>query len=592
MKKIFSIIACAVVALSSCDDFLDVAPDERVSAGNMTEKQLLSFLVTTYPDANYAWMCELSSDNYIDNNAPHRPAGENKDKDYTGYKDIHYNLNPYDRMDDEIFAFEPAKSSTSYDSPTVLWGGFYRSIARANQFLASADAFLAKGNKKTEAVRAAIAEVRLIRAYDYFCLVNLFSPAYRSEELSNDPEVAIGVPYIDKPEDKVMVHYDRGTVTGIYEKIEQDLLAGLAELSEVNMNFPKWRFNIQAAHAFAARFYLFKHEWEKVVEHANFVLGTDYAVLPDRLMNYEVFEGATSSQDYVTNWQHPRNNNNIMLIDCTNGVMSRRAAGYRYGFTSTPLTEVWQHWGPINNVYPFPTLFSCGATYYRGDSEYGFFQMRIGEEFEYTDKVAGIGYVHQIRSEFTGNKLLLERAEAYLMLNKLDSCSMDLCAWSDTRLTLPEEAKAAYVETGKIKPLTDALLTDYYKKTTNYNCFPAESWNEWMQCVSTEFTPITAEMLPYMNCLNYSRRYENLQEGYRFWDIKRWGMPVTHVISDGKGGVIEKTLTSLDPRKAFEVPQECLTAGLQSSISLKTPVAANSSKDAPLLRMAPQFEEK
>lgn len=590
MKKIFSIIACAVIALSSCDDFLDVAPDERVNADNMSETQLLSFIITAYPDANYSWICELSSDNYIDNNAPHRPAGENKDKDYTGYKDIHYNLTAYDRMDDEIFAFEPAKSSTSYDSPTVLWGGFYRSIARANQFIASADAYVKNhDNKMTDAVKAGIAEARLIRAYDHFCLVNLFSPAYRSDSLSNDPEVAIGVPYVDAPGEKVLVQYDRGTVTDVYKRIEEDLEAGLADLSEINMKMPKWRFNLQAAHAFAARFYLMKHEWKKVIEHANVVLGTDYAALPDHLMNYEVFDSASTSQDYVTNWQHPRNANNLMLIDCTNGVMGRRCAGNRYGFTSTPLTEVWQHWGPVNNVYPFPTLFSCGALYYRGDSEYGFFQMRIGEEFEYTDKVAGIGYVHHIRTEFTGNKLLLERAEAYLMLNKLDSCSKDLCAWSDTRLTLPSEAKAAYVETGKLKPLTDGLLTDYYKNSSNYNCFPADTWNEWMQTVSDEYPIITAEMLPYMNCLNYSRRYENLQEGFRFWDIKRWGMPVTHVISDGKGGVITKTLDILDPRKAFEVPQECLTAGLASSISTKTP---SSAKSAPALRLAPVFVEK
>ena len=114
MKKVLSIIACAVVVLSACNDFLDQAPDERIDAENMSEKQILSFLVTAYPDANYSWICELSSDNYIDNNAPHRPAGHNDAID-PSKKDIHYNLNPYEKMDDEIFAFEPAKSSTSDD---------------------------------------------------------------------------------------------------------------------------------------------------------------------------------------------------------------------------------------------------------------------------------------------------------------------------------------------------------------------------------------------------------------------------------------------------------------------------------------------
>lgn len=580
------------MSLASCD-FLDQAPDERIEADNMTEDQIKAFLVTAYPTANYAWICELSSDNYIDNNAPHKAAGENNDKD-ASKKLIHYNLNPREKMDDEIFAFEPAKSSTSYDSPTALWSAYYESIAQVNQILVSIDKLLEKrpDHKKSDAIVAAIAECKLIRAYNYFCLVNVFSPAYRSESLSSDPQVAIGVPFIDTPEDKVMVQYDRGNVADIYKKIEKDLEEGLKDISDINMDKPKWRFTPAAAHAFAARFYLFKHDWKKVIEHADAVLGTDYAALPDHLMTYTVFDGATSGSDYVTHWQHPDLANNIMLLSTSNSVLGRRAAGTRYGFTSTPLTEVWQHWGPINSVYPFPTLFSCGSTYYRGESDYGFFQQKVGEEFEYTDKVAGIGYVHHIRPEFTGNKLLLERAEAKLMLGDLQGCSQDLCAWSDTRLTLPKDAYAAYVETGKLKPLTDALLVNFYKDTKNYNCFSAEQWNTWMQTVSNEFTPITAEMLPYMNCLNYSRRYENLQEGYRFLDIKRWGMEVTHVISDGKGGTFSKTLTSLDPRKAIEVPHQCLAAGLGSSIATKPAVSAFSGGSAGVKAWNPVIVDK
>lgn len=578
MKKFLTIISLAALAMTSCNDFLDKAPDERVDAENMSEEQIKNFLVTMYPTANYAWICELSSDNYIDNNAPHKGAGENNDKD-TSKKLITYNLNPRERMDDEIFAFEPAKSSTSYDSPTALWEGYYSSIAQVNQILQSIDKYFERtGARDTSAlIKAAIAESKIVRAYDYFCLVNVFSPAYRSQSLSADPNVAIGVPYIDKPENKLFVEYSRGNVADIYAKIEKDLEEGLKDISDINMAKPKWRFTPAAAHAFAARFYLFKHDWKKCIEHADAVLGTDAATLPDHLMTYTVFEGASSSTDYVTNWQSPNLENNIMLLGTSNSVLSRRAAGYRYGFTSTPLTEVWQHWGPINSVYPFPTLFSCGSTYYRRESDYGYFQMKIGEEFEYSDKVAGIGYVHQIRPEFTGNKLLLERAEAKLMMGDLQGCSADLCAWSDTRLTLPKDAYAAYVETGRLKRLTDALLVNFYKNTTNYNCFTADKWNQWLQAVSPEYPEITAASLPYMNCLNYSRRYENLQEGYRFLDIKRWGMEITHVISDGKGGVITKTLTSLDPRKAIEVPESCLKAGLQSSISkgdVTTPGAA------------------
>ncbi len=49
-----------------------------------------------------------------------------------------------------------------------------------------------------------------------------------------------------------------GTVKGVYENIEKDLTEGLQLLKPGSWEVPKYHFNPQAAHAFAARFYLFK----------------------------------------------------------------------------------------------------------------------------------------------------------------------------------------------------------------------------------------------------------------------------------------------------------------------------------------------
>lgn len=40
---------------------------------------------------------------------------------------------------------------------------------------------------------------------------------------------------------------------------------------------------------------------------------------------------------------------------------------------------------------------------------------------------------------------------------------------------------------------------------------------------------IPADVLPYWNCLNDMRRYETAWTGLRFFDLKRWGLPITHV---------------------------------------------------------------
>ena len=58
----------AAVSLSSCNDFLDKLPDNRVDPS--TPDQLLLMLVDGYSTGNYAKYCELSGDNIIDNNSP------------------------------------------------------------------------------------------------------------------------------------------------------------------------------------------------------------------------------------------------------------------------------------------------------------------------------------------------------------------------------------------------------------------------------------------------------------------------------------------------------------------------------------------
>ena len=79
---------------------------------------------------------------------------------------------------------------------------------------------------------------------------------------------------------------------------------------------------------------------------------------------------------------------------------------------------------------------------------------------------------------------------------------------------------------------------------------------------------IPAEATPYMNCLNDFRRTETAFEGYRFFDLKRWGVDLTHVV-----GVEQEQVQSNydDDNRAVEVPWETLSAGLESSRQTVTP---------------------
>ena len=79
---------------------------------------------------------------------------------------------------------------------------------------------------------------------------------------------------------------------------------------------------------------------------------------------------------------------------------------------------------------------------------------------------------------------------------------------------------------------------------------------------------ISAEAVPYMNCVNYWRRFETNFTGKRFFDLKRWGMEYYHVYGNNTStGVQNDTIrmTWNDPRRALEIPQDAIAAGMEPS---------------------------
>lgn len=542
---------------SSCSDsFLDKEQDERVDISNID--QVVQLLATAYSTGNYGWLAEISSDNVIDINA-HFMAPQSGGTSI----EVHYNLTSYGREDDEAYKFEPVKSNTGSDSPTSIWQGCYNAIATANHALNILDEIKEKNGGSFPAdeqakADAAYGEAYLSRAYHHFILVNMFSQAYKTEELSKND---IGIPYITTLEDKVLVDYDRSNVTDTYAKIQEDLEKGLQLVSNVNYgNVSKWHFNVNAAHAFAARFYLYKRDYDKVIEHANAVLSTDPTTTATMLMDYSRFDDCTSSVDYAEIWQGPDEANNLMLMT-TYSTQWRRSVGYRYAYAGQALRDICYHIGPNWNFYFMPTANVSGATFWDGNSDHGYANARIAERFEYTDKVAGIGYAHVIRREFTCTELLLNRAEAYLLKETpdVDACIRDLILYDDSRQTFSEANKTFYTSNNAMKPLTKALIDSYYSTSHQDNSNVLDNWDF---LANMGFRSISADNVKYMNAINDMRRYETAYTGLRFFDLKRWGKEYTHEYSLDN---VEYKMTWNDPRRAIEVPQEVLAAGLISS---------------------------
>ena len=543
-------VILSVIGFTACtDSFLDHDPDERTEID--TPDKAIKLLTACYPDANYGWVCEMTSDNIMDLNTDHLPASTQSKQETT-----RYNLSSYGRQDDELYRFEPVKSSTSSDTPAAVWNSDYQTINTINEVLQAIDNMIKGGEELTDKLKAARAEALLLRSYTHFILVNIFSQVYKNDEQSRSD---IGVPYVTEPMTKVDTHFERGNVTETYDKIRKDLEAGLKDISDVNYEMPKWHFTVNAAHAYAARFYLYTREWNKVIEHANAVLGTDNASLLPKLFDYAPLDDCMYLDDFANVWQSPYIYNNILLIDTYSTVA--RHARYRYEQGSTTARAIYYHNAPMwSRWIANPSIFVSGLF---GGRDYGWYPSWIGEQFQYTDKVAGIGYAHTIRREFWAMELLLERAEAKIMVGDYEGAADDLITYQTSTTNFSETNKTTY----NVTPLTKDIILSWYandrsenKSNTNYNCF--NDWN-FVTNVSPDYI-IPAEAVPYMNCLNYWRRYETNFTGLRFFDLKRWGMEWTHV-AYVNGANVDYTMTWNDPRRALEVPEDAIAAGLEPS---------------------------
>lgn len=577
-------LSCA--AMVSCNDFLDQVPDERVDININSESDegnVIMMLNAAYPETNYSWISELMSDNMIDNLCPHLPSSPN-DKQILA----HYNFGTSAKYDDELFRFDPANTAnhSDWESPGFVWTGYWGSVATTNYIINAIDEWEARNGKISDKLTAARAEAKLIRAYDHFILANLFCQPYRDAESS---KADVGLPYITQPETELIVKHERGNVADLYARIQQDLEAGLKDISNINMGVAyKYHFNEDAAHAFAARFYLFTRQYEKVIEHANAVLGTTDAEAKKRLLNYSIFEDCASFSDFSKQWQHPNTTNNIML-NTTVSILGRKIWGYRYSYAGEKCQEtlmvrtnskLWSGYiCPIQSLVSF-SLASSSA------NDYGFTTSKIGEEFKYSDKIAGIGTPYTVQRTFTGNDLLLERAEAKIMLGQLDEGANDLMIywnyayesftdkakqdyakyWKDLTPEIIHEAYAVRTETiTKKDPITQQTTSKDSTFIPTPNSFFPEVWEEQAHSVSPSFN-IPQDAYVYLNCINDFRRWENAYEGMRFFDIKRWGIPYVHKVGL-QSEVYDLPLNS--PKRAIEVPWETIASGLESSRSTK-----------------------
>ena len=564
--KIF-FIAIALIGLSSCKDFLEKVPDTRVYLQNLDQLQQL--LVTAYTQHNIAALGELSSDNVIDTNSPSEDG-------------MRYNYSSYNQYDEQIYAWQDVTLDISdSDTPSGIWSACYSSIAAANAVLAKLDEFNEAGEIEGEPISSADknrmdaikGEALMIRAYHHYLLAQVFCMPYRGASIS---ATLPGIPYATSPETELDPKYDRGTLQQTYDNIEKDMLEGLKLVTDDYYEVPKYHFNIAASHAFAARFYTVKREYDKVIEHCNAAFkGGDPSTMRNDFWDKDFYELDNGAR-YYTSVDRP---GNFMMID-TYSTWLRRW-GNRFWTAREGLRGSIGGPGPSWENCKFShgsgkdkeewAMMPCFMNSFLSSSshpEYGaIFMGNCWEQFEYTDKIAGIGYVHMIRPEFTSQETMLLRAEANLFLGNIAEAFDDLYLWNHEHLLLDSTANYNMVELTK-----DLIIKFYntdYQRRRAYDKFGIMKEFHIDEVCPSDKYHMTPEIEPYMQCLQHFRRIQMIHMGNRWFDIKRFGFSITH-----KMGISDVyTLQVLDPRYAIQIPNEVIGAGLKPN-ERPTPVAA------------------
>jgi hypothetical protein len=350
---------------------------------------------------------------------------------------------------------------------------------------------------------------------------------------------------MEKTETKVAPKYDRGNVTDVYSKINSDIQTGLPLIDDEIYSVPVFHFNRKAAYAFATRFNLFYRNYDKVIEYANVVLTAD----PLSVLRDWKYGGSLSNNDnFRPDWYIGKDNRATLLNITTQSLWARvhgpYSAGSKYSHNSTISdNETLSSSGPWGNYSAF---YFNRASY---SSIPKVVSRKFAEYFEYTDAVNGIGYPHIVQTEFTTDETLLCRAEAYALKKDYDNATKDLANFM-----------TAYSSAGS--EMTRSNINSYYSKIAYYTPTQPTAKKQ----LHPDFVIEAGEQENFIHCILHTRRILTIHEGLRWFDIKRYGIELNRRTVEGNIiKVSQNKLTVDDPRRAIQLPQNVINAGLTAN---------------------------
>lgn len=516
MKKLSILsLAAGMLALASCDSYLDKLPDDRAEVNTLDKAK--KFLVSAYPNHSPNFVFYMSSDNVTDNG-------------------VLYNAQP-NQMN--AYKWQPIETEGN-DDPKQVWNANYEAAAVANMAL---EALAGDESADAQALRA---EALLCRAFAMFQNANMFCMAWNDSKADE----YLGIPYPKVAGESVN---ERGTLRQTYENINADIEEALPLLNDGYLTVPKYHFNQKAAYAFAARFNLFYQNWDKAIEYATKALGGNPSSLMRDMDSYAPLAGV---DDIHNKWIRSGENCNLMFVDAvsTNGRAHMGDSRYkRFNHNRDIITTqtMWAKTPWSNNKSSAEENALQEARLMYGSNQ-AVYIPSLNEDFEIKDKINQTGYAHTVDPVFTGDETILTRAEAYIMKKDYDKALADMNTWltahcdvtSPKFLTLTvDNVNTALNAIRMTEVPSRAVSEESIKKPLNPQGFTVEAGTQ------TNMIYVVLQM----------RRITTIYQGQRWLDIKRWGIEFTHHL-DGEDNIVFK---AGDLRGAIQLPYDVIEAGLE-----------------------------
>jgi starch-binding outer membrane protein, SusD/RagB family len=485
----YLLVVALIFVASGCKKFLEKTPDLRTQLNS--KEKVAQLLVSAYPKAEYLSFTENYSDNAEDKGPRTDYVAVSSEQSWT-----------------KAYLWEDFENGVEVTGSTDhYWNETYLAIASANTALEYIDSHPGQTD-----LRPYKGEALLARAYAHFMLVSLYANIYKPGQANDAP----GIPFVTDPEITVSPQYKRGTVAEVYSKIERDLTEGLTLIdNSVYKTAQKYHFSQNSANAFAARFYLFKGDFNKVIEYSGKVLTSD-AQAKGLMRPWNSTYAPMIATALEVEFTKSSQNSNLLLGEA-NSIWGRHFY-IRYGLGKIITNTVL--FGPniTGGTYAYKATPYVEPFWSSNKFDELFFESKIG---------SGFGDPYVMVPLLTADELIMNRAEAYASNNQFDLALQDINTFLSTRITNYSQAS---------HNVTLARIATYYG--------------------------LTDPKAGLIKTILDLKRAEFVTEGLRWFDILRHDLTVKHNKLDANGASTTVELKPGDPRRVMQLPLPAIRAGL------------------------------